>query len=151
MGIADGTKNRRRSRGKSRVAPTVLNVSASNGRWVVTRSAKPGRFSPLLRKGARRAEGSAVVEEFPRIGFRGPEHRAYLLGTSLDVWEVIEARNAMGLAALLAEGDLPRKKVLEAIRYYKRHPEEIDRAIAENAEMEASLRETSPGLFAPLA
>ncbi len=97
-----------------------------------------------------RAKEGARVKEFEHVGFRGPDRRAYLVGTSLDVWEVIEARNAMGLQRLLQESDLPREKVFEAIRYYKRYPEEIDRAIAENAEMELRLREAEPGLFAPL-
>ena len=95
-------------------------------------------------------KGGAVAEQFSHIGFRGPDRRPYLLDSPLDVWEVIEARNAMGLAALLRESDLPREKVFEAVRYYKRHREEIDRAIAENAEAESQLRETEPALFAPL-
>lgn len=90
------------------------------------------------------------MKEFEHVGFRGPDRRAYLIGTSLDVGEVIEARNAMGLQRLLQESDLPRKKVFEAIRYYKRYPEEIDRAIAENAEVELWLREAEPELFVPL-
>ncbi len=91
-----------------------------------------------------------MAERFSHIGFRGPDRRAYVIGTGLDVWEVIEARNAMGLTALLAEGDLPRRKVFEAVRYYKSHREEIDQAIAENAEAESRLRESDPALFAPL-
>jgi uncharacterized protein (DUF433 family) len=135
---------KKRSKG-SRVARTSHKVrSALSGRYVVA-SSKRKRF--VLVPGKR--EG-AVAERFSHIGFRGPDGRAYLIGTGLDVWEVIEARNAMGLTGLLRESDLPRHKVFEAVRYYKAHREEIDRAIAENAEAESRLRESDPALFAPL-
>ena len=38
------------------------------------------------------------VRRYPGLAFRGPAHgrRAWLVGTSLDVWEVIEAYQSMG-------------------------------------------------------
>ena len=38
------------------------------------------------------AEESIRTRRFPGIGFRGPEHarRAWVIGTGLDVWELVE-------------------------------------------------------------
>lgn len=135
---------KRRGKG-SRATHTSLKVRrASSGRFVV----RPGKHKRAVFVPGKRGDG--LAERFSHIGFRGPDRRAYVIGTGLDVWEVIEARNAMGLTALIAEGDLPRRKVFEAVRYYKSHREEIDRAIAENAEAESRLRESDPALFASL-
>ncbi|MBA3945620.1 MAG: hypothetical protein H0X37_13770 [Herpetosiphonaceae bacterium] len=42
------------------------------------------------------------MHRFPGIGFRGPKHdrRAWLLGTALDVWEVIEAYPPCGSCSM---------------------------------------------------
>lgn len=137
--------SKKRGKGSKAVRTSFRARSAVTGRFVATASRHKRAASPT------RKREDAVADRFSHIGFRGPDQRAYVIGTGLDVWEVIEARDAMGLTALLGEGDLPRHKVFEAVRYYKSHREEIDQAIAENAEAESRLRETEPGLFASLS
>ena len=67
----------------------------------------------------------------PGVAFRGPEHdrRAWLLGTALDIWEVIEADQSLGS---LETSDLSTRQIDVALAYYTAYPGEIDRAIAAN-------------------
>jgi hypothetical protein len=94
------------------------------------------------------AEEAARMRRFPGIAFRGPEHdrRAWLLGTALDVWQVIEAYRDMGLERMLDEGDLPDGKIRLALAYYEGYPEEIDEAVAENRRPLEYWRRIYPGL-----
>lgn len=77
------------------------------------------------------------MDEHPGIGFvDGPAgRRAVLLGTGLDVWQVIEILKASrGSAAAAARYlDVPATLVREALGYYAAFPEEIDDWIARNA------------------
>lgn len=68
------------------------------------------------------------------LGFRGPEHdkRAWVVGTGLDVWEMIQDYQAMGRERFLEESEIPEEALDLALAYYDAHPEEVDRAIAEN-------------------
>lgn len=94
-------------------------------------------------------DGAIRVRRFPRIAFRGPAHgrRAWLVGTSLDVWEIIEALQAMGEARLLAESDLSADQVHLAIGYYRAYPDEIDEAVAENRRTEAEWHALYPSVM----
>jgi uncharacterized protein (DUF433 family) len=96
----------------------------------------------LVREEAERSgrSRSHVVEEladeaarqrlFPGIGFRGPEpRRAYVLGSGLDVWQIIELLDEYGedLRALLDDHPLLDQRALTLARAYaKRFPEEIE-------------------------
>jgi len=94
------------------------------------------------------AEEAARMRRFPGIAFRGPEHdrRAWLLGTALDVWQVIEAYQDIGLERMLDEGDLPVGKIRLALAYYEAYPKEIDEAVAENRQPLEYWRRLYPGL-----
>jgi uncharacterized protein (DUF433 family) len=83
------------------------------------------------------AEGQKM-DEFPQIYFRNGElgRRAALLGTRLDVWQVMETVRDHGnsvedAAAYLS---LPAERVRAAVRYYAANRDEVDefsaRAIA---------------------
>jgi len=83
------------------------------------------------------AEGQKM-DEFPQIYFRNGElgRRAALLGTRLDVWQVMETVRSHGnsvedAAAYLS---LPAERVRAAVRYYAANRDEVDefsaRAIA---------------------
>lgn len=101
----------------------------------------------LVRAEARRTRRSrgAIVESLadeaarcrllPGIAFRGEDwaRRPWIVGTALDVWQVIEAYRDFGSAErMIAETDLTERQVRLALAYYGRFPEEIDEAIAEN-------------------
>ena len=77
------------------------------------------------------------MDEHPGIGFvDGPTgRRAVLLGTGLDVWEVVAvvAENRGSVSAAAAYLDLSVATVRAAIRYYAAYPGEIDEILERQA------------------
>jgi len=72
---------------------------------------------------------------FPGIAFRGTDRdrRAWVVETAFDVWQIVEAHQDMGSVERMAEdGSAAEHQILLALAYYKRFPDEIDQAIAEN-------------------
>ena len=119
----------------------------------------PGLESRIeaLAQRSRRSKGAVLAElaseaersrRYPGIGFRGPDwsRRAWVLGTSLDVWELIQAFEDFGgdADAMLAASDLDRRQVEIALAYYRELPAEIDEAIAGNRRSLEELREEYP-------
>lgn len=105
------------------------------------------RLSSLIAEEARRTRRSkgAVIEtladealrcrRFPGIAFRGDDwnRRAWVIGTGLDVWELMQALQDFGSPErTVAETDLSERQVETALAYYREYPEEIDRAVGEN-------------------
>ena len=98
-----------------------------------------------MAKLAKRTKG-AVLEEladegermrrYPGLGFRGPERarRVWIMGTALDVWQVIEAFTDFGrdVERMVAETDLTRRQLDIALAYHREFRHEIDEAIAAN-------------------
>jgi uncharacterized protein (DUF433 family) len=96
----------------------------------------------LVREEAERSgrSRSQVVEEladeaarqrlFPGIGFRGPEpRRAHVVGSGLDVWQVVELLDEYGedVKALVSDHPLLDERALALARAYtQRFPDEID-------------------------
>jgi hypothetical protein len=70
----------------------------------------------------------------PGIAFRGDDYnrRAWLIGTDLDVWQVIAAYKDFdeSFDRAIAETDLAERELRTALRYYERFPQEIDDFIA---------------------
>lgn len=93
------------------------------------------------------AEEAARCRRFPGIAFRGPEpRRAWLLGTALDVWQVVEAYRDFGSVERMArESDLDERQIGLALAYYEQHSEEIDDAISENRRPLEELVRELPG------
>jgi uncharacterized protein (DUF433 family) len=75
------------------------------------------------------AEEAAKARLFPGIAFRGPEpRRAWLIGTGLDVWEIVELHRDYGAdGARLAEDHpaLDERSLRLALAYAERFPEEV--------------------------
>lgn len=105
------------------------------------------RVEALVDQEARRTGRSkgAIVEAladealrmrlFPGIAFRGAdwERRAWVIGTALDVWQIVDAHRDIGSIERMAEGgSASERQIRLALGYYERFPEEIDAAIAEN-------------------
>lgn len=82
----------------------------------------------------RSAEEAARTERHPGIAFRGPEgrRRAWVVGTGMDVWEIIAGYGGMGRERVLRESSLSEDRLNTALAYYDAHPEEIDEMVAEN-------------------
>jgi uncharacterized protein (DUF433 family) len=79
-------------------------------------------------------EESLKARTVPGIAFRGDDcnRRAWLVGTSLDVWQVIEAYKDFGenFDRAITETDLTERELRTALTYYGRFPHEIDDLIA---------------------
>ena len=91
-----------------------------------------------------RSKGAVVAEfteetlrtrRFPGIAFRGDAHRRrpWVIGTGLDVWEIVQMLEDFGSVEQLVENShLQERHVRLAVAYRERYPEEIDAAVAEN-------------------
>lgn len=107
------------------------------------------RLSPVLEamisdeaKRTRRSKGAvveALAEEalktrlFPGVAFRGSdwERRAWIIGTALDVWEIVAAfRDFASVEAMVKKTDLTERQIRLALAYHERFPNEIDDIIA---------------------
>lgn len=121
------------------------------------------RLSPELEamitdeaKRTRRSKGAvveALAEEalktrlFPGIAFRGTdwERRAWVIGTALDVWEIVTAsRDFASVAAMARKTDLNERQIRLALAYYERFPNEIDDIIARSLRSLDELRAEFP-------
>lgn len=68
----------------------------------------------------------------PAIARRGERRHAWIVGTPLYVWQVVEALERRGSPAAVArETGLSERQVRVALEYYERVPEEIDAVLAE--------------------
>lgn len=80
-------------------------------------------------------EETARTRRFPGIAFRGDDarRRAWVIGTGLDVWEIIHMLDDFGSAeALLADMPLSPAHVRLAIAYRDAYPDEVDELLADN-------------------
>ncbi len=80
-------------------------------------------------------EETARTQRFPGIAFRGDDarRRAWVIGSSLDVWEIVHMLEDFGSReALVANTPLTLGHVRLAVAYREAYPDEIDEAIAEN-------------------
>jgi uncharacterized protein (DUF433 family) len=108
-------------------------------------------------KRTKRSKGSVVeslAEEalkarlIPGVAFRGVDYdrRAWLIGTALDVWQVVEAYKDFDkdFDRMIEATDLTEPQLRTALAYYKRFPEEIDDRIALNRRPLEDLLEEYP-------
>lgn len=73
------------------------------------------------------------MRRYPGIAFRGDDHRrrAWVLGTGLDVWEIVALRRDFGSEAkLAAEYDLTPGQIRIASAYYEEFASEIEEQLA---------------------
>jgi uncharacterized protein (DUF433 family) len=104
-----------------------------------------------------RRSKSAVVEtlteeavrtrRFAGIGFRGedPLRRPWVIGSGLDIWEIIQMLEDFGSPArLVEETHLTERQVRLAVAYRDSYPEEIAEAIAQNRRSAADWHELYP-------
>ncbi len=87
--------------------PFRIHLTEQTDAWVEQEARRTRRPKEAIVEAL--VEDAVRMGRFPGIAFRGPDHgrRAWLLGTALDVWEVIEAYQGFGsLQRLLNEGDM---------------------------------------------
>lgn len=100
------------------------------------------------------ADEALRMRLFPGIAFRGVdwERRAWVIGTALDVWQIVEAFDDIGSVEQMADaGAASERQIRLALAYYERFPEEIDAAIAANRRSLAQLRDEYPFIVASRA
>ncbi len=93
------------------------------------------------------AEEALRMRLFPGIAFRGTdwERRAWVMGTALDVWQIVDAHRDIGSIERMAEGGAADERQIRlALDYYRMFPEEVDAAIADNRRPLAQLAEDFP-------
>ena len=100
------------------------------------------------------ADEALRMRRFPGIGFTGPEHdrRAYLLGTGLEVWEVIELYRdygEKGRKLMLEAHPVVERQLEAALAYHREYPEEIDWHIRENDRTPEEWHRMYPGVIPP--
>lgn len=97
------------------------------------------------------AEESIRTRLFPGIGFRGSEHsrRTWVIGTGLDVWEIIELYEGKGRKRLLSEHNVSERQLDLALSYRGVYPREIDEALEENARTPEEWHGLSPSVIPP--
>ena len=104
------------------------------------RETRTGLAERYLEEGLR-------MDEHPGIGFAdGPiGRRAVVVGTGLDVWEVVgtvkQSRGSVAAAARYL--DRPAAQVRAAVRYYAAFPDEVDDMIARQVAAADRERETA--------
>ena len=92
-------------------------------------------------------EEAARVRRFPGIAFRGDDaqRRAWVIGSGLDVWEVVQMVEEFTSAEkLVAETQLTAPQVRLALAYRQAYPDEVEQAIAENRRPLDELRTLFP-------
>lgn len=80
-------------------------------------------------------EEAARARRFPGIAFRGDDarRRTWVIGSGLDVWEVIQMLEDFGSPeALVADTQVSPPQVRLTVAYRDAYPDEIDEAIAQN-------------------
>ena len=96
------------------------------------------------------ADEALRMRRFPGIGFRGPEHdrRAWVIGTGLDVWEMIELYKDGG-EEILENHPISRRQLEVVLAYHKEYPDEIDWHIEENSRTPEEWHRLYPGILPP--
>ena len=127
--------------------PFTIRLSEEVGGWLErenrrTRLPKSALIEVL-------AEESIRTRHFPGIGFRGAEHsrRAWVIGTGLDVWELMELYGGKGRERLLSDHNVSERQLELALFYSEAYPREIDEALEENARSPDEWHRISPSVI----
>ncbi|MGH8908702.1 MAG: hypothetical protein ACRD0K_19950 [Egibacteraceae bacterium] len=122
-------------------SPFSIRLTEATDRFVATEARRTKRSKSAIVEAL--TEEAARMRRFPGIGFRGvdADRRAWVIGTGLDVWQIIEAFNDFGsIEPMVAETDLSERQIRLALTYREHYPTELDEAIAENRRSLGELR-----------
>ena len=128
--------------------PTAVRLSAAADEMIRAEAARTGRSRSAVLRAV--AEEGIRERAFPGIAFKGEEsRRAWLIGSGLSVWKVIEAYGDFdeSIERMSAETDVGEQQIRLALTYYKRFPEEIDRTIAANKEAAEKYKDLFPTFY----
>jgi uncharacterized protein (DUF433 family) len=81
------------------------------------------------------------------VGGRGGDPRAWIIGTSLDVWEVVSAlRDFTSIEEMAAATDLSDAQIRAAVAYHESHADEIDALISRSRRSLSDLHADFPAI-----
>lgn len=126
-------KSKERKSKERKSEPFSIRLSASTLRLVEAEARRTHRSKGAIVESL--AEEAARVRRFPGIGFHGDDvNRApWVIGTGLDVWEVVEMLEDYGsIERLTRETHLTAAHVRLAIAYRDAYPEEVSEALSQN-------------------
>jgi len=95
------------------------------------------------------AEEALRTRRFSGLAFRGTDwnRRPWVLGTALDVWEIVVAsRSFASTPEMAAKTDLTEPQIRLALAYYEEFPEEVDEAIRDHQRPLEQLRREFPSI-----
>ena len=129
--------------------PFTIRLSEEVGSWLdrenrCTKLPKSALLEVLAKESIR-------TRGFPGIGFRGAEHsrRAWVIGTALDVWELVDLYEGKDRERLLSEHNVSERQLELALSYYETYPREIDQALEENDRTPEEWHELYPYIVPP--
>src|SRR5665213_2009486 len=126
-------------------APFSMRLSRRMEAFVDREAKRTGRTRGAIVEAL--AEEALRMRLFPGIAFRGAdwERRAWVIGTALDVWQIVDAHRDIGsIESMAAGGSANERQIRLALDYYKLFGEEIDVAVAENRRPIEQLEEEFP-------
>jgi uncharacterized protein (DUF433 family) len=113
--------------------PFSIRLSSATERLVEAEAKRTRRSKSAIVE--RFTEEAARVRRFPGIGFRGDDidRVPWVIGTGLDVWEIIEMLEDLGSTErLVRDSHLTAAHVRLAVVYRDAYPDEIAEAVAGN-------------------
>ncbi|MFI5004900.1 MAG: hypothetical protein ACHQE6_07795 [Solirubrobacterales bacterium] len=126
-------------------APFSMRLSKQMETLVDSEARRTGRSKGAVVEAL--AEEALRMRLFPGIAFRGTDwdRRAWVIGTALDAWQIVDAYRDIGSVESMAEGGSANERQIQlALDYHERFPEEIDAAINENRRPIEQLEEEFP-------
>jgi uncharacterized protein (DUF433 family) len=129
----------------AKAAPFSMRLSELTDQLVSDEAKRTRRTKGAVVEGL--AEEALRTRRFPGIAFRGSDwnRRPWVIGTALDVWEIVAASRSYGTPSEMAAAtDLTEARVRLALAYYAELPDEIDAAIADGARPLAELQRQYP-------
>jgi uncharacterized protein (DUF433 family) len=130
----------------SKSSPFSIRLSQATNRYVEAEARRTRRSKGAVVEAL--TEEAARMRRFPGIGFRGeePYREAWVIGTGLDVWELIEMLEDHGsVEGLLDDQQNVTRRAIELAQAYRvSYPEEIDERLADNRRPISELRELYP-------
>lgn len=128
-----------------KAAPFSMRLSDVTDQLVSEEARRTRRTKGAVVEGL--AEEALRTRRFPGIAFRGSDwnRRPWVIGTALDVWEIVAAARAYGTPGEMAAAtDLSEPQIRVALAYYAEFVEEIDAAIGENERSLAEFQRQYP-------
>ena len=129
----------------AKAAPFSMRLSDTTDRLVSEEARRTRRTKGAVVEAL--AEEALRARRFPGIAFRGSDwnRRPWVIGTALDVWEIVAASRSYGTPSEMAAAtDVTEPQIRLALAYYTEFPEEVDAAITENGRPLAELQRQYP-------